>query len=70
MQAILEKELNKDKTTIKVKETKNADNNKYTVTEIITNTDKAGIKEMADKIKKYWGLGRSQCLQAIPTKSI
>jgi len=68
VQGILEKELNKDKTTIQVKETKNADNNKYTVTKIITNTDKAGIKEMADKIKKVLGVGAISASSINPDK--
>ena len=68
VQGILEKELNKDKITIQVKETKNADNNKYTVTKIITNTDKAGIKEMADKIKKVLGVGAISASSINPDK--
>jgi hypothetical protein len=57
VKSILEKELNKGQVTIKVQETKNADNFKYTATKIITHTDKAGIKEMAESIKKTLGVG-------------
>ena len=57
VKSILEKELNKSQATIKVQETKNADNFKYTATKIITHTDKAGIKEMAESIKKTLGIG-------------
>lgn len=57
VKSILEKELNKVQKTINVQETKNADNFKYTATKIITSTDKAGIKEMAESIKKTLGVG-------------
>jgi hypothetical protein len=57
VKSILEKELNKGQVTIKVQETKNADNFKYTATKIITHTDKTGVKEMAESIKKTLGVG-------------
>ncbi len=57
VKSILEKELNNGQNTIKVQETKNADNFKYTATKVIIHTDKAGIKEMAESIKKTLGIG-------------
>ncbi len=57
VKSILEKELNKDQKTITVKETKNADNFKYTATKILVHTDKAGIEAMAENIKKVLGVG-------------
>jgi hypothetical protein len=57
VKSILEKKLNAVQKTITVQETKNADNFKYTATKIIIHTDKTGIKEMADSIKKTLGVG-------------
>jgi len=54
---ILEDNLNKDKVTINVKETKNADNFGYTATKIIINSGKEGASGMADKIKGILGTG-------------
>ena len=68
VQGILEKELNKGSKTIQVKETKNADNNKYTATKIITHTDKTGIKEMAQSIKKILGVGTVSASSDNPDK--
>ena len=68
VKSILEKELNKSQKTIKVQETKNADNFKYTATKIITHTDKAGIKEMAESIKKTLGVGTVSASSDNPDK--
>jgi hypothetical protein len=54
---ILEDGLNKDKVTINVKETKNADNFGHTTTKIIINSGKEGASGMADKIKGILGTG-------------
>jgi anionic cell wall polymer biosynthesis LytR-Cps2A-Psr (LCP) family protein len=57
VQGILEKNLNKDKKTIKVVEATNADNFSYSQTKIITFTDKEGIQDVAKKIKEVLGVG-------------
>ena len=68
VKSILEKELNKGQATIKVQETKNADNFKYTATKIITHTDKTGINEMAESIKKTLGVGTVSASSDNPDK--
>jgi hypothetical protein len=68
VKSILEKELNKSQATIKVQETKNADNFKYTATKIITHTDKAGIEEMAESIKNTMGVGTISASSDNPDK--
>ncbi|MCL4417159.1 MAG: LCP family protein, partial [Actinobacteria bacterium] len=57
VKGILEDNLNKNGTTIKVIEATNADNFGYTQTKIITFTGKKGIQDMAQKIKTVLGVG-------------
>jgi len=54
---VLEENLNKEQETINVKETKNADNFNYNTTDIIINSDKDGVSDIADEIKSILGVG-------------
>ncbi len=53
----IESSLNKDKTVIKVTETKNADSFNYKNTKIIIFTSKPGVEDTANNLKKMFGKG-------------
>jgi hypothetical protein len=57
VQGILEDHFNKDEKIIEVKETRDADNWKYTQTEIIIYADDEGIEAFAQQIQERMGVG-------------
>jgi hypothetical protein len=54
---VLEDNLNDEKETINVVETKNADNFNYDTTQIQINSDKEGVSGIAEDIKDVLGVG-------------